>query len=138
MDPMIPTRQISQNKTGWPFEQKRENARRSPTGRSHLTDTLSCTSTTSRLCFTQHVSNTLHADDLAVWSVSEYTTSSAHRIQEAVNTVEQRTNDWGLRINEVKTQATVFSLSTSKEKVTIKLGVKILLSRDSHLSRGKA
>ena len=34
-------RQISQSKTGWPFEQKRENARRSPTGRSHLTDTLS-------------------------------------------------------------------------------------------------
>ena len=37
---MLPTRQISQSKPGWPFEQKRENAR-SPTGRSHLTDTLS-------------------------------------------------------------------------------------------------
>ena len=41
VDPMFPTQQISQSKTGWPFEQKRENARRSPTGRSHLTDTLS-------------------------------------------------------------------------------------------------
>ena len=41
MDPMLLTRQISQNKTGWLFQQKRENARRSPTGRSHLTDTLS-------------------------------------------------------------------------------------------------
>ena len=74
----------------------------------------------------RHVSNTLHADDLAVWSASEYTTSSAYRIQEAVNKVEQWTNDWGLHISESKTQATVFSLSTSKEKVAIKLGDKIL------------
>ena len=74
----------------------------------------------------RHVSNILHADDLAVWSASEYTTSSAYRIQEAVNKVEQWTNDWGLQISEVKTQATVFSLSTSKEKVTIKLGDKTL------------
>ena len=68
----------------------------------------------------------LHADDLAVCSASEYTTSSAYRIQEAVNKVEQWTNDWGLQIGEVKTQATVFSLSTSKEKVAIKLGDKTL------------
>ena len=74
----------------------------------------------------RHVSNTLHAHDLAVWSASEYTTSSAYRIQEAVNKVEQWTNDWGLQISEVKTQATVFSLSTSKEKVAIKLGDKTL------------
>ena len=73
----------------------------------------------------RHVSNTLHADDLAVWSASEYT-SFAYRIQEAVNKVEQWTNDWGLQISEVKTQATVFSLSTSKEKVAIKLGDKAL------------
>ena len=74
----------------------------------------------------RHVSNTLHADDLAVWSASEYTTSSAYRIQEAVNKVEQWTNDWGLQISGMKTQATVFSLSTSKEKVAIKLGDKTL------------
>ena len=74
----------------------------------------------------RHVFNTLHADDLAVRSAYEYTTSSAYRIQEAVNKVEQWTNDWGLQISEVKTQATVFSLSTSKEKVTIKLGDKTL------------
>ena len=74
----------------------------------------------------QHVSNILHVDDLAVWSASEYTTTSAYRIQEAVNKVEQWTNDWGLQISEVKTQATVISLFTSKEKVAIKLGDKIL------------
>ena len=37
-----------------------------------------------------------------------------------MNKVEQWTNDWGLQISEVKTQAKVFSLSTSKEKVAIK------------------
>ena len=42
----------------------------------------------------QHVSNTLHADDLTVWRASEYTIYSAYRIQEAVNKVEQWTNDW--------------------------------------------
>ena len=42
----------------------------------------------------RHVSNTLHADDIAVWSASEYTTSSVYRIQEAVNKVEQWINDW--------------------------------------------
>ena len=81
--------------------------------------------------FPRHVSNTLHADDLSVWSASEYTILSADRIQEAVNKVDQWTNDLGLQISEVKTQATVFSLSTSKEKVAIKLG-------NSHLSRDKA
>ena len=60
----------------------------------------------------RHVSNTLHADGLVVWSASEYTTSSAYRIQEAVNKVEQWTNDWGLQMSEGKTQATVFSLCT--------------------------
>ena len=86
----------------------------------------------------RHVPDTLHADDLAVWSASEYTTSSAYIIQEAVNKVEQWTNDWGLQMSEVKTQATVFSLSTSKEKVAIKLGDKTLPKVDSHLSPGKA
>ena len=75
----------------------------------------------------RHVSNTPHADDLAVWRASEYTTSSAYRIQETVNKVEQWTHDWGLQISEVKTQATVFSLSSSKEKVAIKFGDKTLL-----------
>ena len=36
------------------------------------------------------------------------------------------THDWGLQINQVKTQSTVFSLSTTKEQVKIKLGDRIL------------
>ena len=83
----------------------------------------------------RHVSNILHADDLAVCSASEYTTSPAYRIQEAVNKVEQWTNDWGLQISEVKTQATVFSLSTSKEKVAIKPGDKTLPQEETPTNR---
>ena len=41
-----------------------------------------------------------------------------------MNKVEQWTNDWSLQISEVKTQATAFSLSTSKAKVAIKFGEK--------------
>ena len=73
-----------------------------------------------------HVSNILHADDLVLWSAIEKTTSSDYRIQEAMNKVQQWTNDWGLQISTLRTQATVFSLSTSKEKVAIKLGEKTL------------
>ena len=43
-----------------------------------------------------------------------------------MNKVEQWTNDRGIQISEVKTQAIVFSLSSSKEKVTIPLGDKTL------------
>ncbi|KAK7087372.1 hypothetical protein V1264_021433 [Littorina saxatilis] len=74
----------------------------------------------------RHVSNTLHADDLAIWSTADLATSAACRIQTVVHDVHQWTEDWGLQVSEVKTQATVFSLSTTKEKVTIKLGDRTL------------
>ena len=74
----------------------------------------------------RHASNTLHADDLAVWSASECTTSGAYRIQEAVNMVQQWIHYRGLQVSEVKTQATVFSLSTSKDKIYTKFGDKTL------------
>ena len=70
----------------------------------------------------RQVSNTLHTDDLAVWSASEHTTTAAYRIQESVKKIHQWTDDWGLEINRVKTVSTVFSPSISKEKVQLKLG----------------
>jgi len=36
------------------------------------------------------------ADDLAIWSSAEYTTSAAYRIQDAANKVHKWTQDWGL------------------------------------------
>ena len=74
----------------------------------------------------RHVSNTLHADDLAIWSSAKYTTSAASRIQDAASKVHKWTHDWGLQINQVKAQSTVFSLSTIQEQVKIKLGDSIL------------
>ena len=70
----------------------------------------------------RHVSNTLHADDFAVWSAADHTTSAAYRIQEAVTRIQQWTDKWGLQISKLKTQATVNFLATLKEKITLKLG----------------
>ena len=72
------------------------------------------------------MSNTLHADDLAVWSAADHTTSAAYRIQEAVTRIQQWTDEWRLQISKIKTQATVFSLATLKEKITLKLGDRTL------------
>ena len=63
-----------------------------------------------------HVSNTLHADDLAIWS------AAAYRFQERVKKIQQWVKDLGLEINRLKTIFIIFSLSTAKEKVQIKLG----------------
>ena len=41
----------------------------------------------------RHVSNTLHADDLAIWSSTEYTASAAYIIQDAANKVHKWTQD---------------------------------------------
>ena len=70
---------------------------------------------------TNHVSNSLHADDLAIWTASDYTSSARVRIQQTVNNIDQWTKEWGLILNTKKTCATVFSLSTKKEKVSIQL-----------------
>ena len=87
----------------------------------------SCTSTTLQP-FSQDMCRTpsLHADDLAVWSAADHTTSAAYRIQEAVTRIQQWTDEWGLQISKIKTQATVFSLATLKEKITLKLGDRTL------------
>ena len=75
----------------------------------------------------RQVSNTLHADDLAVWRAADHTTSAAYRIQERVTRIQQWTDEWGLQISKIKTQVTVFSLATLKgKKITLKLGDRTL------------
>ena len=74
----------------------------------------------------RHLSNTLHADDLAVWSAADHTTSAAYMIQETVTRIQQWTDEWGLQISKIKTQATVFSLATLKENITLKFGDRTL------------
>ena len=67
------------------------------------------------------VSNSLHADDLAVWTSADHTTTATCVMQETVNRVGNWADEWCMEINCNKTQATLFTLSTSKERVTLKL-----------------
>ena len=50
--------------------------------------------------------NTLHADHLAIWNVSEHTIIATYRNQEAINGINKWTQDWGLEINTGKTNHT--------------------------------
>ena len=69
----------------------------------------------------RHVSNTLHADDFAVWCAEEHTTTAVHRIQNTINEVCSWTERWALQLNTTKTVSTLFTLSTAKEKVSLRL-----------------
>ena len=69
----------------------------------------------------RHVSNILHADDFAVWCAEEHTTTAAHRIQNTINEVCSWTESWALQLNTTKTVSTLFTLSTAKEKVSLRL-----------------
>ena len=67
------------------------------------------------------VSNTLHADDFAVWCAEEHTTTAVHCIQNTINEVCSWTESWALQLNTTKTVSTLFTLSTAKEKGSLKL-----------------
>ena len=69
----------------------------------------------------RHVSNTLHVDDFAVWCAEEHTTTAVHHIQNTTNEVCSWTESWALQLNTASTVNTLFSLSTAKEKVSLKL-----------------
>ena len=66
------------------------------------------------------VTNSIHADDLAAWTSAEHISTAAHVMQGTTNRVSSWTNEWCMKINFSKTQSTLFSRSTVKEKVTIK------------------
>ena len=127
MDAMLPTRHISKSKAGWAYEQKREHVRRRPTGRSHLTDTLSPVQQhhdcASPICL-QHPTCRWSRRVECIWIHHILCLQNPGSCEHGTTVDEWL--PWGLQINEVKTQATVFSLSTSKEKVTIKPGNKTL------------
>ena len=75
----------------------------------------------------RHVSNTLHADDLAVWSAAD----PLHLQPTGFKKLSQeyssgQIDEWSLQISKIKPKATVFSLATLKEKITLKLGDRTL------------
>ena len=65
--------------------------------------------------------DTLHADDFEVWCAEEQTTTTVHRTQNTINEVCSWTESWTLQFNITKTISTLFTLSTAKEKVSLKL-----------------
>ena len=67
------------------------------------------------------VSNTLHADDHSVWSASDYISTATYRIQQTGKQIQKWTEHWGLKLNKNKTVTSVFSLSTQKESIKVKL-----------------
>ena len=69
----------------------------------------------------RHVSNTLHADDFAIRCAEEHITTAVHRIQNTINEVCSWTESWALQLNTTETVSTLFTLSTAKEKVSLKL-----------------
>jgi ribonuclease HI len=71
--------------------------------------------------FTPYIHRALHADDLAIWTQSEYTGVTKVRMQEAINKVEEWAKTWGVQINKSKTITTLFSLSTKPENYTLML-----------------
>ena len=69
----------------------------------------------------RHVSSTRHADDFAVWCAEQHTTTAIHRIQNTINEVCSWTESLALQLNTTKTVSTLFTLSTAKEKVSLRL-----------------
>ena len=68
-----------------------------------------------------YIHRALHADDLAIWTQAEYTTTAVIRIQERTNAASNWAKHWGVEINKNKTATILFPLSTKAEKYTILL-----------------
>ena len=68
------------------------------------------------------ISAALYADDLVLWCSEEYATTANYRMQQALNTIHGWAQQWCVSINKEKSSATLFSLSTKKQTIKLKLG----------------
>ena len=68
------------------------------------------------------ISAALYADDLVLWCSEEYATTANYRMQQALNTIHGWAQQWCVSINKEKSSATLFSLSTKKQMIKLKLG----------------
>ena len=73
------------------------------------------------LLFSPYIHRTLHADDLAIWTVAETIGTAQTRMQNAISKVEQWAKDWDVTISESKTASMLFSLSTKTEQFRLKV-----------------
>ena len=78
-----------------------------------------------------HISRALHADDLALWNASDHLSTATHRMQDAINKIEEWATEWGVEINTTKTVTTVFSLSPQPEVAKIQMKGRDLKQEDT-------
>ena len=81
----------------------------------------------------KRVSNTLHADDLAIWNASEHTTTATYRIQEAISGISKWTLDWGFEINTCKTNSALLPFHLKGTDQTTAEGRDCAPDRHPHL-----
>ncbi|KAK7097474.1 hypothetical protein V1264_004447 [Littorina saxatilis] len=79
----------------------------------------------------RHISKALHADDLAMWSAAESTATTKVRMQEALNITSKWATDWCVTVNSLKTVATCFSLSNSKETLQLTINNQAIPQEDT-------
>ena len=75
----------------------------------------------------RNVRGAIYADDLVLWCTEEYLSTANFRLQLALDTLNNWTKKWLVKINATKTTYTIFSLSPQKSQCRVKLSI------DGHL-----
>ena len=78
-----------------------------------------------------HIPRALHTDDLALWTKAEQVTTTAIRMQEAMNLISEWTKEWLIMVNRTKTEATCFSLSPKREEFILQINGQEIHSQDT-------
>jgi hypothetical protein len=72
--------------------------------------------------FEENIGNTLHADDLAAWTICRYVSTAVKRAQAMINHVKLWAKKWFVDVNIAKMASILFSLSTKKDTVSLHMG----------------
>ncbi|GFS02110.1 RNA-directed DNA polymerase from mobile element jockey [Elysia marginata] len=79
----------------------------------------------------RHISRAINAYDLAIWNAEKNLLTATFRMQEVLNTVAAWALSWGVVINETKTVASIFSLSTRPEQTDLQINENQILVEDT-------
>ena len=78
----------------------------------------------------------LHAEDLALWTKTEQVTTTAIRMQEAMNLISNGAKEWLEIISTTKTEATCFSLSPKREEFILQINGQEIHQQDNQTYLG--
>ena len=79
----------------------------------------------------QNIQVAIYADDLAYWCSEEYITTSNYSLQQALQVTESWAQSWLVKVNEKKTNFTIFSLSNQQQRVHLKVNGQTLHQEDT-------